>query len=221
MVRLCRQYKALRLCWGDASHQEAARSFDLQQSREGSLCACERSSVMSDITRISSAENDAVRWSGCAWHCWRTSWVAPGSVCEKQPFCNPFFHGDSFGSSSNKRCFQWEFWLVLCSLRQQEPLWGYCRGRNLGGWPAGASKMELSFLQSETLVFLEAVQQLEFEKWRDAELYDDIKATKHGTSFSHFLEQANSQRAVIFEKIASTSWIFNDIHGVFFSRKIQ
>ena len=37
---------------------------------------------------------------------------------------------------------------------------------------------QLSFLQSETLVFLEAVQQLEFEKWRDAELYDDIKATK-------------------------------------------
>ena len=27
-------------------------------------------------------------------------------------------------------------------------------------------------------MFLEAVQQLEFEKWRDAELYDDIKATK-------------------------------------------
>ena len=216
MVRLCRQYKALRLCWGDASHQEAARSFDLQQSREGSLCACERSSVMSDITRISSAEmmlsgdpvvlDTAEELPGLPWLSLR-----------KQPFCNPFFHGDSFGSSSNKRCFQWEFWLVLCSLRQQEPLWGYCRGRNLGGWPAGASKMELSFLQSETLVFLEAVQQLEFEKWRDAELYDDIKATKHGTSFSHFLEQANSQRAVIFEKIASTSWIFNDIHGVFFT----
>lgn len=172
--------------------------------------------AMSHITRISSAEmmlsgdpvvlDTAEELPGLPWLSCENNRFAPTSSTAIPP-----------GSSLNKRCFQWEFWLVLCSLQATRAFVRILSRKEswrLTGW---SFPEELSFLQSETLVNLEAVQQLEFEKWRDAELYDDIKATKHGKHrFSPFLEQANSQRAVIFEKIASNSWKFNDIHGVFF-----
>lgn len=158
MVRLCRQYKALRLCWGDASHQEAARSFDLQQSREGSLWACERSSkersfagcAMWHITRISSVEmmlsgdpvvlDTAEELPGLPWLSLR-----------KQPFCNHFFRRflqDPLQTKGvSNESFDW-CWLVQATrafvrILSRKESW------RLTGW---SFQDQLSFLQSETLV---------------------------------------------------------------------